>query len=323
MLENIPEYIFLDSYTILHKNGFIFDILTSHVLYPIHFHSITYKGKLVNMVKFMILHFYNISLTEEQYINIKYKDNDIHNISLENLSLENINLPLPKDKKYHIDYSYNMNIIHHLFILYKYDHNNKLLKCYNKLDKLQVIILNKADFIKQLLLCKTIKCQKYIWKIDFKKIALTNEIDKNPNYIYIYDHYYLSYDNSHIISKITKKLLTINVDVLNHFVYLTKYKKKIKFILNYYSHPNLYETSTNLNTSCKLHIDNFYPNKKIKLNNYHDNYTINDYFNEINENNSFDDIFKININDNLEESFNNTLYYQIKNNFLKNTFISN
>ena len=327
MFQELPDYIFLDEFNILHKNGFIFDISTSNLIFPYNFHSITYKRKTFNIIKLMILKFYNINLTDAQYKNIKYIDENIRNISLDNISLEYINLSSDNGMDYHIQFSYNLNTYYYIFILYKYDHNNKLLKCYSKIHNLQFSIIQKTEFIKNLLLGKTMKCKKYIWKVEFRKIPISIGIKPNVNYICLYNQYYLSYDHSHIISKITKKILTIYIDIKNHYVYLNDGKKRVKFILEYYSNPNLYiACNNNLNMLYNLNsyrLNNYIASKKIKLNTYNRSYSMNAYFQKINNtdntnnsDNTNSDDFKINIIDIFEETFDNLLYGEVTNEFL-------
>lgn len=301
-MNTIPDYVILDDTSILHKDGFIFDLMEFNVIYPIYFHNVTHKGQMLNIVKLMISKFYNIELTHEQYINLTYKDNNINNISLDNISLENNIITNAKDNKLYItNYLENANVTYYLCILNKYDINNNLLKCYNKINKVNLISpKERLTIFKCILDNKSCIYKNHIWKIEFKKILINRNIELNNNYIHINGCYYLSSDRSHIINNVTKKIITIYTDLKNHYSLLYINKKRTKYVLNYYDNPHSYNKVDYVNNSFNLQCDNF--DKFTKNNNLCKNIDFsyaNDY------------------QDYLEETFDNHLYYQVKNSFLK------
>ncbi len=297
------KYIYLDNNNILHNLGFILNLNNLKITYSTNNHNYIYYNKQkIYFPNLIFKHVHKIkSITKR---NIIHLDSNIFNNSFDNLYYE-------KNKNKNI--KYNNFKIHYLVFINKFDKTYNKIKTYNSIKHLN--ILNKKNFILQLLDNEFVYYDDHFWNLEIKKIELKN-LD---NYTKLLDNiYYLSNDLSHIINSISNHILQIHIkNNGEHYsnIYI-KNNRIIKLKLEYYTNPNFYKQNNLLNNNIFNENEN-----KIVNSEFENNLLNNENENNLCYNNIFNE-FENNLLNNENNLLNNNIFNEFENNLLNNNIFN-
>jgi hypothetical protein len=220
------DYVYIDKYHIIHKYGFILNILNLKLIYPkSKTNIISLCNKRIYFPNLMMKYFNNIPHSDSK--NITHLDKNVFNNNIHNLM--HCLYTIKKNNKNYKNYN-----IHFLLIFHKYDQNFNYKASFNDLKPIYKI--NKMDLILYLLDHTYYFDNNHYWELEIKQI----EIPNLKRYHNIFNNiYYISDDKSHVINAITKNLIKINIDYHGeHYVNLAVDKyQSIKYCLDYFKNP--------------------------------------------------------------------------------------
>jgi hypothetical protein len=193
------NFVYLDNEHILHKEGIIININNLKIIQPTYGNKVLFNGRTNNMAYLMIKHFYNADCMDIKIENIYHMDDNYYNNSIDNIIYKNNN-------------TYKQNIYNNLvkykyiICIEKYDINLNI-KHYSNLIKNCIF---SKDLIIKLLNSSFVIYKDEYWKMNIKKIKLS-DLNNCSLYTAIPDTYfYISNDRSYVINY--DKILLINID---------------------------------------------------------------------------------------------------------------
>lgn len=223
------NFVYLDNDHILHKEGIIININNLEIIQTTCKNKIIFKGFQYNMARLMIKHFYNIdSLSSIEIDDIYHIDGNYYNNSLANLYYKN----LYKKNLYNnlVKYKYIINIE-------QYDIDYKIKNYSNLINNSELYDNCPKDLIIKLLNSAFVIYKNEYWKMNIKKIKIS---DLNNCCLYTaipQSEFYISNDRSHVINHNRILLIIFDKDYKYYYsnVYLKKEKRFEKIYLDFYN----------------------------------------------------------------------------------------